>query len=153
MPGRLEPADLRKTGTCFNLIGKVGQYAGLILGVYGASRATPEFGKVIIGGVCYGLFSFTEHLGNLLSYRAESELLAEKEEELGRQLGHLERKIKGRVTDAKILDPNKMPGAERLDEMVKGDLEKEIANEEKDPKKPDSGDTDKIIRSGWKKQA
>ncbi len=131
-----DPADLRIKGTLLGLIGKTGQYGSLLLGVYAVTRTTPELGKAILGGIGYLAFSVPEYFGSLFGFRAEGVNLENGLDEwksgISRQLDHIERKGKGRVDAAKILNP--------LDEIVAKDLEKEGIT--LDPKQASSGEGD-----------
>lgn len=153
--GRQDPAGLRQTGLALNFIGKVGQYASLAFGAYSISREDPSLIRAIIGGLGYGIFSSLEYAGNLFGFRAEGEILGEKEEKTRSLLDHMERKIKGRVIDASIFDPNK-PDNTKLDELVRVGLDQELARQEKEDLQKleegikKKGDSQKKL-GGWNK--
>ena len=134
-----EPEDLRKTGVFFNLLGNLGKYGSLMLGVYGISKENWTY--VLIGGAGYFVSSFSEFSGNLFGFRGEGTILAKNEGEINRKLDLLEKRASGRSIGTKILDPNKTSSTQtRLDDMVRKDLEKEGISSD-----------DNTTKTGWKK--
>lgn len=152
-----DPAVLRRKGVIYNLIGKAGQYITFLYGVYAVSRETPEVWKAAVCGAGFLAAGYSEYIGHLFGFKAESERVRETEEEINSRLGLLERKASGRVINAKV-DPNFSKDT-KLDEMVRADVEKDIGllpgeRAEADTAKETfpKGDTNKIIKpSGWKK--
>ena len=100
-------------------------------GVYHIIQENPDIKRVLLGGAVYGGFSVAEYTGTLLASRAEGEIIRREQEDIRGRLELFEKKVSGRAIGARVLDPNNIPVTEKLDDVVRKDVEKELAKKEK----------------------
>src|SRR3989344_5640197 len=77
------------------------------------------------------LGKLAEYTGTLLASRAEGEIIRREQEDIRGRLELFEKKVSGRAIGARVLDPNNIPVTEKLDDVVRKDVEKELAKKEK----------------------